>query len=109
MENNEEEKELNSTAFNRTKEFNFLDWTILVVCLLMLPGSIVLFIGGGPGIIADIVWFFLSIWGLKVKLRKFRSVKTSRSYKIILVVAWMVVAVVLIPALLSIYWVISKK
>lgn len=110
MENIEDKKELGQTV-DKAKKFGVLDWIILIVCLFMLPGSILLFITdilrSGSSVIADIVWFFLSIWGLKVKLKKFKTIKTPKSYKTIHIIAWVVAAIVLVPALLSIFSALS--
>jgi len=85
MENIGDKKESEQTV--NKKKFSALDWITLIVCLFMLPGSILLFIPDvlrfDSGIIGDIVWFFLSIWGLKVKLKKFKEIKTQKSYKTI--------------------------
>lgn len=110
MENIKGKNELEQTS-EKTKKFSALDWIILIVCLFMLPGSILLFITdilrSDSSVIADIVWFFLSIWGLKVKLRKFKTIKTPKSYKTILIVAWVVAVIVLVPVLLSIFSALS--
>lgn len=111
MENIEDKKELGQTI-DKTRKFNVLDWIILVVCIFMLPGSIMLFItdilgSSGTTIVADIVWFSLATWGLKVKLRKFKTLKTPKSYRAVLIVTWVVAIIVLGSTFLSIFSALS--
>lgn len=100
MENTQEQK------FDKINKFGVLDWTILVVVIFTLPGSIMLFLGdifsGWTVIIPDIIWFILSVWGFKIELKKFKSLKTQKSYNIVLIISWIIAIIVLGSAFLSI-------
>lgn len=113
MEN--ENQKTSDKDISKLKHFGVLDWIVLVVCIFMLPGSIILMISDAPTLflfgktenlsqfVADIVGLILSIWGLRVKLKKFKELKTQKSYKAVRIISWAVAVLIIIPAIFSIY------
>lgn len=91
--------------------FKFFDWLILIFGMFVLPGAIMsllsdapIFLIGGSHFLSfflDIIFLALGILALKNKLKKFKSAKTSRAYKILIIFIYVIAILIIVPAILS--------
>ena len=111
MENIKQQENINSAK--KSVCFTLWDWILLVFAMIMLPGGITIAIEEGlvlilsgklddfSQLVAGLFGVAISIYLLKSKLKKFKEIKTAKAYKIIVIIARMIAALILIPAILS--------
>lgn len=118
MENIENQKESVQTP-NKTEKFSLLDWVVLTTAIIILPMMVFsmvrevlsIIISGTFDfikILAGITWIGVLGWLLKIKLKKFKNIKTEKSYKIIRTVSWAVGIFFALFALLVIFSVVMS-
>jgi hypothetical protein len=109
--------------------FTIWDWIMLVGAMIMLPGGLMSIISDclilisfgkiddSSQLIAGLFWMAIFAWALKIKLRKFKKIKTTKAHKILIITTWMIALLILVPTILSffivhnnaIYHIASKK
>ena len=112
MKNTEQQKKVDQTK--KTTYFAIWDWIILIGAIIMLSGCIIEIVAGGLTIILSskidnsaqlmgmLFWTVISIWILKLELKKFKKTKTTKTYKIVTIAIWIVISLLTIPIIFSI-------
>ena len=113
LEDNQSQKPEDET--NKIIRFGVFDWIILIFAMIILPCSVILIIEDGfvllftsglenfSQFLAGVILGVLSGWALKLKLKKFKRTKSLQLYKFIIVATWIIAALILIPAIFSIF------
>lgn len=102
MENIKQTKDVEQTK--NPLCFNVFDWIVLIGAMIILPimlgnGVMTLIIGKVDNftqLIAGLFWITISAWALKLKLKKFKKIKTAKAYKILTIAVWVVAALILL-------------